>query len=94
VQPELFREAEERKLRSGAEQVSASVEQHKRAGRYREALLDIAGLRPQVDAFFDRVMVMAEEEAVRRNRLTLLSELLGEFSTIADFSELVQAEKT
>jgi len=41
-----------------------------------------------VDNFFDQVMVMAENEAVRKNRLALLSELLREFSTIADFSEL------
>jgi glycyl-tRNA synthetase beta chain len=46
-----------------------------------------------VDAFFDHVLVMANEEEIRRNRLTLLSELLSEFSTIADFSEIVAAEK-
>jgi glycyl-tRNA synthetase beta subunit len=38
-------------------------------------------------------MVMAEEEQVRKNRLTLLSDLLAQFSTIADFSEIVPAEK-
>jgi glycyl-tRNA synthetase beta subunit len=36
---------------------------------------------------------MADQEDIRRNRLTLLSELLSEFSTIADFSEIVTAEK-
>ena len=45
-------------------------------------------MRPDVDKFFEQVMVMAENEAVKRNRLALLSELLREFSTIADFSEL------
>lgn len=70
-----------------------AAEQHKRQGRYREALQDIAGLRPDVDRFFDDVMVMAEDEQVRKNRLTLLSGLLSEFSTIADFSEIVTAEK-
>jgi len=41
-----------------------------------------------VDQFFDGVMVMAENEAVRNNRLALLAELLREFTTVADFSEI------
>jgi len=41
-----------------------------------------------VDRFFDEVMVMAESESVRNNRLALLSELLREFTTVADFSEI------
>jgi len=42
-----------------------------------------------VDLFFDKVMVMAEDPAVRTNRLALIGEVLGAFSRIADFSELV-----
>jgi glycyl-tRNA synthetase beta chain len=53
----------------------------------------IGPLRPKVDLFFDKVLVNAPDEAVRRNRLTLLHNLLTEFSTIADFSEIV-TEKT
>ena len=49
----------------------------------------IGPLRPKVDLFFDKVLVNAKDEAVRRNRLTLLHNLLTEFSTIADFSEIV-----
>lgn len=56
--------------------------------RYREALVSIASLRPQVDAFFDGVMVMDPDVALRRNRLALLGSLLNYFSRIADFSEL------
>ena len=52
----------------------------------------IASLRPKVDLFFDKVLVNAKDEAVRRNRLTLLHNLLTEFSTIADFSEIVTAK--
>ena len=86
------------RMRSGncmrcAASAMKEVEQHKRAGRYREALQDIAALRPAVDRFFDDVMVMAEDEQIRKNRLTLLSGLLSEFSTIADFSEIVTAEQ-
>jgi glycyl-tRNA synthetase beta chain len=49
----------------------------------------IARLRPKVDLFFDKVLVNAPDARVRQNRLTLLSTLLAEFSTIADFSEIV-----
>ena len=49
--------------------VARDAEQHKKAGRYREALQEIAGLRQDVDDFFDGVMVMAEQEQVRQNRL-------------------------
>jgi glycyl-tRNA synthetase beta chain len=49
----------------------------------------IATLRPAVDRFFDDVLVMSESEKVRENRLAFLAELLLEFSTIADFSEIV-----
>src|SRR5262249_54804252 len=49
----------------------------------------ISRLRPKVDLFFDKVLVNAPDLAVRQNRFTLLSTLLAEFSTIADFSEIV-----
>jgi glycyl-tRNA synthetase beta chain len=64
------------------------VNELKRAGKYKEALEVIAALRPDVDRFFDEVMVMAEDARVRQNRLALLGELLREFTTIADFSEM------
>jgi glycyl-tRNA synthetase beta chain len=54
-----------------------------------ESLEQAATLRPAVDIFFDRVLVNAKDERVRINRLTLLHNLLTEFSTIADFSEIV-----
>ncbi len=56
---------------------------------YRAKLEAIAGLRPAVDLFFDKVLVNAPDASVRRNRLTLLDNLLTEFSAIADFSEIV-----
>jgi glycyl-tRNA synthetase beta chain len=49
----------------------------------------ISRLRPKVDRFFDKVLVNAPDARIRQNRLTLLSALLREFSTIADFSEIV-----
>jgi glycyl-tRNA synthetase beta chain len=56
---------------------------------YPNALEHIASLRPRVDTFFDKVLVNAKDDNVRINRLTLLQNLLTEFSTIADFSEIV-----
>ena len=79
--------------RSGATAAASKVQSLKRGGKYLEALEVIAGLRPAVDRFFDGVMVMAEKEEVRKNRLALLAELLGEFTTIADFSEIGGEER-
>jgi glycyl-tRNA synthetase beta chain len=56
---------------------------------YREKLAAIASLRPDVDLFFDKILVNDPDPAIRQNRLSLLSSLLTELSTIADFSEIV-----
>lgn len=88
IRQEAFSLDAERELYSSVRQASARVREFKRAGKYSEALEVIAGLRKSVDRFFEEVMVMAEEEPARRNRLALLAELLNEFTTIADFSEL------
>jgi glycyl-tRNA synthetase beta chain len=56
---------------------------------YGEALALIATLRPTVDQFFDKVMVLDADEAVRSANLGLIAEVLRNFSTIADFSEIV-----
>jgi glycyl-tRNA synthetase beta chain len=58
---------------------------------YREALALIATLRPTVDQFFDKVMVLDPDEKVRSANLGLIDEVLRNFSTIADFSEIVTA---
>ncbi len=60
-----------------------------RGSEYLPALEAIASMRPAVDLFFDKVLVNAQDAEVRRNRLTLLASILTEFSTIADFSEIV-----
>ncbi len=93
VNPELFENPAERELHFGATAAATKVQSLKRGGKYQEALEVIAGLRPVVDRFFDGVMVMAEKEEVRKNRLALLAQLLGEFTTIADFSEIGGEER-
>jgi glycyl-tRNA synthetase beta chain len=92
VRPELFDTDSERALHSAAEIANRKATADKRAGKYRDALQTIAELRPAVDKFFQDVLVNAENEDVRRNRLTLLQSLLREFSTIADFSEVAAGE--
>ncbi len=68
------------------------MKRHRRAKDYRAALEAIASLRPKVDQFFDKVLVNAPDAQIRQNRLTLLDNLLGEFSAIADFSEIVTTQ--
>jgi glycyl-tRNA synthetase beta chain len=80
----------ERDLHAEFERVRAEVRNGK---EYRDALEAIASLRPKVDLFFDKVLVNAQDARVRQNRLALLHGLLTEFSSIADFSEIVTASE-
>ncbi|MFP5228896.1 MAG: glycine--tRNA ligase subunit beta [Acidobacteriota bacterium] len=91
VQPELLTDPAEKALREEAMNLAPVVEDLGKRGEYRAAMEKIATLRPQVDLFFDKVMVMVEDPAVRSNRLALIGEVLAAFSRIADFSELVAA---
>jgi glycyl-tRNA synthetase beta chain len=84
--PELLSPGPERDLYTQWHCVRSQVET---SGSYREKLSAIASLRSHVDLFFDKVLVNDPESAIRQNRLALLSGLLAEFSTIADFSEIV-----
>jgi len=84
---------EEKNLMAHIETMAARVEGHRGKKEYLDALLLLSTAREHVDAFFDKVMVMVEDEKVRANRLALLRTLLKEFSTIADFSEIVTEGK-
>jgi glycyl-tRNA synthetase beta chain len=88
VHENLFVERAERELHAASQKVGKEATANKKARKYQQALEDIATLRPTVDAFFDEVMVMVEDPALRANRLSLLTSLYKEFSTIADLSEL------
>jgi glycyl-tRNA synthetase beta chain len=65
------------------------VEQAAAAADYRQAFVEIAGLRPVVDRFFTEVFVMADDARVRTARLTLMAELRDLILTLADISEIV-----
>jgi glycyl-tRNA synthetase beta chain len=84
---------EEKNLAAYIEVNGPKVEALRRKKEYGEALTLLSTAREPVDAFFDKVMVMADDEKVRANRLALLRTLLKEFSTIADFSEIVTEGK-
>ena len=89
LDPAALVEESEKELAGLIPQTASSVENLRVSRNYEQALLEIAKLRPAVDKFFDKVMVMVEDERVRANRLALLRTLVKEFSTIADFSEMV-----
>lgn len=84
----LFESDAERELFAAFEVVAASAGEMVAAKNYLAALTEIAGLRGPVDNFFDQVMVMAEDEKVKNNRLALLSGIARLFSTIADFARI------
>jgi glycyl-tRNA synthetase beta chain len=86
VDSALLREEAEQALAIEIDRIRAVVEPLFAEGRYREALEQLAQLRAPVDRFFDEVMVMAEDEALRRNRLALLGNLHGLFLRAADLS--------
>jgi glycyl-tRNA synthetase beta chain len=91
VSTELLVDAAEVALAERAAEVAAKVEELRTSREYTAALEAIASLRPQVDGFFDAVMVMAPEPEIRANRLALVARITGDFSRIADFSEIVVA---
>ena len=84
---------EEKNLIQFLEKSGGRVEEHRRQKEYLAALQLLSTAREPVDKFFDKVMVMVEDNQVRANRLALLRALLTEFSTIADFSEIVTESK-
>lgn len=88
---EFMQEAseEEKQLAAYMEATMPRVEKLRAEKDYSGALILLSTARERVDAFFDKVMVMVDDEGVRANRLALLGTLLEQFSTIADFSEIV-----
>jgi glycyl-tRNA synthetase beta chain len=84
----LLQEDAEKTLAENVEVMTEALEPAFATGNYQEALSKLADLREPVDAFFDNVMVMADDEALKKNRLTLLNNLRNLFLKIADISLL------
>ncbi len=88
VREELFRDAAENRLYDAFRRVQEKVSAAMAAGDFQGALKHMASLRPKVDEFFDAVMVMADDTALRANRLALLGGIAGLFARFADFSKI------
>jgi glycyl-tRNA synthetase beta chain len=81
-------EPEEKALAEQMQHLARISSEHLKDGAYREALTCLAVLQGPVDAFFDGVMVNAEDSALRHNRLNLLHTLQNLFLQVADISQL------
>ena len=79
-------EKEEKDLYEAIRTLEPKLEADYKAARYEDELRSLAPLKAPVDAFFDKVMVNAEDEALRRNRLTLLNELHKAMNQVAKLS--------
>lgn len=90
VNPALLTEAAEKALGDAVSTLAVELAPLFEQRDYTTALNRLAALRPQVDAFFTEVMVMADDAAVKANRLALLARLRGLFLQVADIS-LLQA---
>ena len=84
----LLQEEAEKALAEEVEVMTEALEPAFATGDYQQALSKLAALREPVDAFFDNVMVMSDDEALKKNRLTLLNNLRNLFLQIADISLL------
>ena len=85
---ELLAEEPEKALAAALTDMAAKFDALWAEDRFDELLALMDGVRPTVDAFFDGVMVMAEDADVRANRLDLLQALLNKMGRLADFTAL------
>lgn len=91
INTSLLTEAAEKVLAQQISDKKTHVEPLLEKAQYKDALAALADLRTAVDAFFDNVMVMADDNATKNNRLALLKQLQGLFIAIADISLLQQS---
>jgi glycyl-tRNA synthetase beta chain len=88
VEPKRFQHPSEGELHAAVTALKRSLATLLRRGDFAAALREIATLRGAVDRFFEGVLVVAEDAALRRNRLALLGEIADLFGAIADFSKI------
>ncbi|MCK4388732.1 MAG: glycine--tRNA ligase subunit beta [Desulfobacterales bacterium] len=86
--PGLFQKRCERDLYDAFQKVKRAISEDIDRNAFDRALLTVASLKKPVDAFFDGVMVLAEDQSLKQNRLALLAEIAGLFSIFADFSRI------
>ncbi|HEU4417724.1 MAG TPA: glycine--tRNA ligase subunit beta, partial [Planctomycetota bacterium] len=90
VDVKLLQEAPEQQLHRALQTVAATAGPKFDSGDYRGGLVACAALKAPVDAFFDKVMVNADDRALRQNRLALLAQLHALMNRVADLSRLAQ----
>jgi glycyl-tRNA synthetase beta chain len=88
VDGELFAEEAERALWRSFLGLRSKVDAAAAAGDFELALQEITSLKPAVDLFFDKVLVMAEDSRVKDNRVRILREIGDMFNRVADFSQI------
>ena len=88
VNESLLQQAEEQALFAAAQALQPKIAAAVAGNDFQTALTELAAIKPQVDAFFDGVMVMADDAAVKQNRLNLLNQLAGQMNAVADISRL------
>jgi len=93
IYEELFEKEEERKLFEALQNVEPEVKKAVDEEKYEVALEFLRKLKPYIDAFFDKVFVMVEDEKVRNNRLSLLFKVREVFRLYGDFSKIVISQK-
>lgn len=86
--PKQLKESAENSLADKIQQLETETKPLIDKGEYQSALTKLASLQPPVDLFFDKVMVMTDDENLRKNRINLLSRLYALFMKIADISKL------
>jgi glycyl-tRNA synthetase beta chain len=86
---ELFEDPHEKALFEVSEKLAPEISAHWQRGDYEKVFTTLASAKETIDTFFDKVMVMVEEERLKRNRLILLHTLRGLYYQIADLSKLV-----
>ena len=91
VNESLLSEVAEKNLFETLNLLSKEVEPLFDSGDYESALSKLSSLRDPVDAFFDSVMVMADDEAIKNNRIALLNNMNQLFLRAADLSRLHQS---
>jgi len=88
-EPGLFEKQEEHELFRGAEEVAGPLSEALEEGDYPRAISQLVRLKPKIDAFFDNVFVMTDDERVRKNRLALLAKVRKLFLSYGDLSKIV-----
>jgi glycyl-tRNA synthetase beta chain len=88
LEPALLTTGAEQALFTAVSSAASEVDRLVTRGEWLEALQRMATIKPEVDAFFDGVMVLVDDVAVRRNRLALLQQTAGLFAPIADFARI------